>query len=514
VAPARIERCAVTAFVGFLLVAMMTARPYNHDDELYVTAGVLARHLILYKDFVYNQPPFYPLFLAVIFRGLASYYYLAARITSFVLAIAGARLMYVIACRTTGSPRLALAAPVLFATSTTVQSAGGSARNDILPCVLMLACAALVLAAPRVRRRDVGALTMALAGLLAALAVSCKLVYLFLPAATLLYLLAVRPWPSRATTAFVAGLLAGASLDLYYLAIARDQLLFNLFDFHLTLKSEWYVRNGEGWELEPLGRLYDAATSFVRDGVAPPALVTLGVALAILWRRGPLPALRDLTGLVATPTGYVALLAALSLPCAFEPYPSMPQYFVPTFALGSLLTLAAVARLGTPGRTLRRVLAAAFVAAIFVGTVRAVTYVPRMLSPRSWVAMQIHADGVAVRDGAGGKPICVATLSPIRPLDAGLTILPELASGPFLFRSGDLLSAARLDELRATSPSRLPELLDRRRPGAILVGFENDFTISVDDHFRDYARSRGFTAASPPAPEVWYSDGPGVGCVK
>src|SRR5262249_10861416 len=160
---------------------------------------------------------------------LSAYYYLAGRLTSFVLALTGARLMYVIARRTGASPRLALVAPVLFATSTTIQSADGSVRNDMLPCVLMLACVAIVILWSRARGRAFIGAAMALAGLLAALAVSSKLTYVFLPAGTLLYLLAAGSLSHRRTAvaAFVIGVLAGTSVDVYYLAIAREQMLFH-----------------------------------------------------------------------------------------------------------------------------------------------------------------------------------------------------------------------------------------------------------------------------------------------
>jgi hypothetical protein len=514
--PTRARRVAETVlasgFVLAVLFVMMAARPYNHDDEWYVTAGVLARHLTLYRDFAYHQPPFHPLVLSAVFRFLDGHYYLAGRLFSLALALGVAVLGWFITTRIAGSSRLGLVAALLFATSTTIQSAVGCVRNDILSCALMLGTVAAVLcgSGARTRRSLVG--WMVAAGVLASLGFSSKQTYVFVPAGTLLYLLLVAQLPNRGTAvlAFVAGGAAGALLDVYYLLVAGESFVYQLFQLNLVVLHDWYTRAGYPDDLTLGGRLYAAGRSFVRDGVAPAALVcaiaSLGTARAAGARFRPGRTL-------STPTGYLTVLFLLSVPCAFAPNPSHPQYFVPTFALG---TLIAVSLLGlhppssVPGRAVMAVLLAA---GMVVGTGRALSFVPNAVSRSSWVAMQIHADGLAIRAGAGGAPICVATLSPLRPLDAGLSIVPELASGPFVFRAGDAIDRVRLERIHGTSPSLLPDLLDRRRPGAILLGFENDWNILPDAPLRDYARAQGFRPG-PPVGEVWYADGPGIGCVR
>ena len=219
--PTRARRVAeavlASGFVVALLFVMMAARPYNHDDELYVTAGVLARHLTLYRDFAYNQTPLHPLVLSGVFGFLDGHYYLAGRLVSFALALIAALLGWFIAARITGSSRLGLVVPLLFATSTTIQSAVGCVRNDVLPWTLMLGTVAAVLCGWGARERRGVAAWMMAAGVLASLSPSSKLTYLFVPAGTLVYLLVAPGVPQRGTavTAFVAGGAVGALVDLY-----------------------------------------------------------------------------------------------------------------------------------------------------------------------------------------------------------------------------------------------------------------------------------------------------------
>ena len=508
----RVEAALASAFVVGLLFVMMAARPYNHDDELYVTAGVLARHLTLYRDFAYNQTPLYPLVLSAVFGFLDGHYYLAGRLVSLALALVAVALGWFIATRTTGSSRLGLVVPLLFATSTTIQSAVGCARNDVLPWSLMLGTVAAVLCGWGARERRGVAAWMMAAGVLASLSLSSKQTYLFVPAGTLLYLLLAPRVPHRgaAVLAFAAGGTVGALVDLYYLLVAGETFVYQLFRYNLVVLHDWYTRVGEADEFTLGGRLFSAGRSFVRDGVAPAALVCVVAVLATARWSGTRLALGRF---LATPVGYLTVLCLLALPCSWAPSPSHPQYFLPTFALG---TLIAVSMLGIhpPSSLTGRALAAlVLVLGMTVGTGRALTFVPNAVSPSSWVATQLHADGLAIRAGAGGEHVCVATLSPLRPLDVGLSIVPELASGPFLFRSGDAVDREHLERMHGTSPSRLADLLDRRRPGAILLGFEDGWSILPDAPLRDYARERGFRPG-PPVGEVWYADGPGIGCVR
>ncbi len=97
--------------------------------------------------------------------------------------------------------------------------------------------------------------------------------------------------------------------------------------------------------------------------------------------------------------------------------------------------------------------------------------------------------------GLKGK---VATLSPIFVIDAGLPAYSELATGPFFYRTADLLPPETVRALKAVSPETLYSLLDADPPAAIFTGYQ---TISIpantqDSRFEAYARSRGYRRVS------------------
>jgi len=299
-------------------------------------------------------------------------------------------------------------------------------------------------------------------------------------------------------------------VDLYYFLVAGDAFSYMMVRFNVVVATDWYTRAGLADELTIAGRLLAAGRSFVRDGVAPAALLCAVAGVVTARRSGSLP---SLARLASTPVGFLASLWLVSIPMSWTPKPQHPQYFLPTFVLGSLLAASILGLYPPTVRALRLAAAAVLALGMSAGVARAVTFAPGTLSPTSWVAMQVHADGLAIRAGAGGRRICVATLSPLRALDVGLSIIPELAAGPFLFRSGEVLGRERLAQLHGTSPSLLPELLDRRRPGAILVGFEVGWNIVPDAPLRAYALARGFTPG-PLVDALWYGGGPGVGCVS
>ena len=79
-APVWWERAAFAAWGGLIAVLLLAAAMttgITYDEDQHIAAGVLARHLRPYADFVYLQPPLYPLLLSVVF-GVADGHYLLA----------------------------------------------------------------------------------------------------------------------------------------------------------------------------------------------------------------------------------------------------------------------------------------------------------------------------------------------------------------------------------------------------------------------------------------------------
>ena len=113
--------------------------------------------------------------------------------------------------------------------------------------------------------------------------------------------------------------------------------------------------------------------------------------------------------------------------------------------------------------------------------------VTRLADRGAWSGVSVQRVAASVRQAleaagadAAGK---VATLSPLYAIEANLPIYPQLATGPFLFRVSDLLTAEQRQRFVAVSPQTLSDLLDADPPAAILVGFEGD----LDATLRAYA---------------------------
>lgn len=219
---------------------------------------------------------------------------------------------------------------------------------------------------------------------------------------------------------------------------------------------------------------------FMRKAWKRPSIVVLTsycvFALALLrTRRIPSPVRRLLY--VAVGLTFLACIAALL------PTPAYQQYFAMPYAC--LLITAAIAA-GIHGRVGSAVfvVVCAFGVLTAPATYRLTKLLKRGSAPtrveREAKSFDAHVDCTSER--------YVATLSPILPLEAGCSIYPELATGPFAFRVADHRSHALQEDVGVVGPSRLHALLKERRPHAILVGFEPRH----DGAFEAYARQEGY----------------------
>ena len=213
----------------------------------------------------------------------------------------------------------------------------------------------------------------------------------------------------------------------------------------------------------------------------------------------------------------MALAAGCSLTAlvtAFTPSPLFSQYFAMPVPFLVLWMAELYGKADAPARRLLTGLGlVCAVAAILVVLPRHTTALTRLVTPReSWSGLASVADSRTIRTAlaeAGafdataskGLPPRVATLSPVAALETHLAFYPELATGSFVYRIGDLLTPEQRAAYVATSPDTLAALLDDRPPAAILIGDEGDAEIPL----RDYAEQHGFRRAEVAldAGELW-----------
>lgn len=475
--PATIAALAVLAAVLF---AGAMAAPAHYDDEQYVAGAYFARHHALYRDFLSLQPPAYTAVVSAVFSLVGGYYYLTAKLITWVLSTGVMILLYSL-LRSLGASRSAsLVLLAGFLLSPFAMQAMHTGRNDIMPLFLLLAGIRLLIDAEGHPNRE--RVLLFGAGLALGLAAATKLTYVYAgPVAAL--------WLWRRNRAGIAALLLGGGMvALAMLPLLRDLDLirFALVDFHQLAPFDWYRAEGRAERLETGNKLGMLLALVIANGNATILAVGgLGIGLLVARRLRAIsvPPLPPATGLVGL------LLAGAAVFC-FLPTPSHPMYFASLAALGCLLAGALSPGIATRARPLL-LLAALLPAA------------PAALSPLGWCMLALKPEnwtGIGAHRTAGEIATLmaehrahgpVATLYPLVALDANAVLL-AFATGPFVFRSGHLYPAGRIEALNAIAPHTLETRFAATPPAAIVGGFDSPWSRPMDAALLDYAAREGY----------------------
>ena len=461
-----------------VMVALALLVPVDHDESQYVAAASLvARGLIPYRDFAYLQTPLQPYFVAPLAWLAPGWLLVAARIVNAAAMAGAAWLVGRTAIRLSG---VAIAGPLGVAAviaSDAVQFGGSVARNDALPMLMFAGALACWFGSERVsaRRAFFG-------GLLVALAASTKISYA-LPAAAAgtMALWHARAGDRRGVAALLGGLALGALPTVLFLALATRQFLFDAVHYSVDAVRAWQALNGTG---ERLDWLFKAKRLVGLMAMGP--LLVLLVAVAARWRSPtPRPLGLSLGGLL------LAALVASALPS-----PTYRQYLVPVVA--PLVLLAAARRAGIAAwlrahRGLAGIAGVIMAGCLVAGVSRSVTAVikaPPHERPIA-VARAAHRIGeLAARAGTIGG------LDPLLLVDSGLALDPRFATGPFLFRAGNLAACA--DETLCPLTYAHPEWLDRAPPRFLVSGSERVLPAALpgglDGVIDRWASRQGYTA--------------------
>lgn len=459
------------ALALLLLTGFCLGRGYNHDEEQFLAAAVLAMDAAPYRDFVYLQTPAYPLLLAGLFNvlGLEGGFFLVARLVTLVLTIAAMAAYWCHCVHEAGDRRVAAGIGLLFIASTAIQPAIDSLRNDMAPCAAMLWALVLLARGGRVR-------TMA-AGLLLALAVGLKLSYAFAP-------LILTGWMVFRHRSLLPWLVLGGALGAVPMApwiiAGWEGFVEGAFTYHRTTPALWHAEASLSayFSLEYLAE-------FLNRRVFTDAALCASLALLATRLLNRHPARDRSCNLPFGPLIAAALLFGLL------PRPPYIQYFMPFVAL-LLFALPHAWRRWSDGPARDAVAAAILILGALPGAVVMTANIPRLAQPDRWMVTRIAtaaADIGAAMKGSG-SPGPVLTLSPIPVLEAGLMIYPELAAGPFFYRTADRLPPDRLRHLRAVGRRDLANLLHNRPPTAILIGRED---AALEQPMLSYALTHGYT---------------------
>ncbi|MCG8545462.1 MAG: glycosyltransferase family 39 protein [Alphaproteobacteria bacterium] len=502
-------RAFATITLGVCAVLMLgntLSKGAIHDEEQYVFAGLLSVDRSLYSDFIYLQTPNLPLLLSAVFTPLDGYYFAAARLVSWAFNAGSMLIVFLLGRRLSGSIYAATILAMLFATSTLLLHTLSSARNDVMPCFFMLLSLLFLHLArrPGTPTEEISgtkwraAILCGLCGLSAAVAVGTKISYGFLPVVVFVFLMfgPDERWLKRLqwrVIPYLAGGVIGAAPIIYYATTAWDQFYFQNFTYHLTAPIDWYTRNDFAYKLDLKYRIREAFSVLNRDAVVVGAVFVLFV-LIFRYVNGGARALWLVVRDRFTSLFLVLIFAALVF--SLLPTPAHRQYFVPVVPLLLLLVACMYAFGAVAGRA---VMASLFAAIALVSSAPGVAALANA-SIKNFVkppaTERVNQTAVAMRQAirAAGTSGKIATLSPIRVIDAGLSVYPEFASGPFFYRTADRLDAATVRRQNGVSAKTLAGFLDRNPPAAIFTGFETDslWKHAPDAALEAYATTRGY----------------------
>jgi hypothetical protein len=198
---------------------------------------------------------------------------------------------------------------------------------------------------------------------------------------------------------------------------------------------------------------------------------------------------------VSRTTILLAVLALFALLGALMPTPSMYQYFYQVVPFLFLLVISCLYDwlAGQEGTCPRRglavhlVLAACLLLVLAGGRTLAATTWEQWHPNGRWALVKFMNTAERIRGMVGqGK---VLTLSPAYALAAGLRIYPELATGPFDFRTAHLLTPEERRLRRVIGAQDLDAALAARPPAAVLSGFDSPLDLPLER----WAHSHGYS---------------------
>lgn len=472
---------AVVSF-GFLVAIFLRMMSFDmrRDEELYATPAVLLNQYHLYSDFFYNHVPLSAWFFNGIFNLLGGGHVLfAARLGGFAGWIIFAVAVPIITFRLTRSLTMTVFATVVVLSNDLLLGPTGMAgTNNLLPFALAyLGLGLFLLGVMGEGRRW---LLVGVGGFFLALGAATKanaLGFVIPVAIAALFVPGNIGFLARFRTVMLplaVGGILGALPVLYYLATEPSLFLAHIVKFHTgPHPAYWAAKNA----VEP-----EVAMSLGAKVALAYAVWLSGANLFLLFAFALLAVLLIWGGTrhtwrLAANGANLLLLGAFLLMCAlcFAPTPSFPQYYAPPIVAAVLLLATVYRNFDLPMRLRARpALVAASLIIVLLNLPRLAPSLPSVFSPHSWTVARVHRYGVAIADrlaqaGLDGK---VATLAPIYPLEGGLPVYPELATGQFAYRSAPYTKPALARYYRAVSPDAIEGFLKDDPPAALLLGFE------------------------------------------
>ena len=372
-----------------------------------------------------------------------------------------------------------LATLALFTNQLFAFTAGRAWNHDLAVLTSLVALTALMQSYRQTRQ----GLWVIASGLSLGIAIGTRLTFLPLVFPFAFFIAVYRPSPGDRFTAlfFFFGALALALLPTWILwARAPSQFVFDNLIYNSTLNRTYAASLGKPgvW----LSRKLLFAVKLLKFPQNLSLCLAFGyLALWLPMRKRWKSILSDRE---IVPT--VCLLPFLFIG-AFAPSPSYKQYYyaiVPFLLVAVALGLARV--WNTSGKRRARIVAGLLAITSFVCFAFDLPIIRHLASPQTWTAFKVHQIGQRLRTFTSAN---VLTLSPIFPLEGGLEIYPEFATGPFAWRAAPFARDDLKPSLKMTDAKHLEEFLASRPAAAILIGFD---TNDLEQPLNTYAKRHNY----------------------
>lgn len=493
----------IAVFAG--LAARVLGFELRLDEQLYIPPAELLRESELYTGFFYNHVPLSAYYFYVLNLALGGeHLVLAARLGIVLGWVVMLSSVWAASLAISRSRLVALFCVLALETNILLLTVPGmTATNNFLQLVPAYAGLALfVLAVLHGKERPVKAF---FSGLCLSIAVGVKVsAIVFVPAlAVAAFLLPSGITVGRRmllmTLPMAAGGLLGAAPLFWLLLHEPTTFLAHVIDYHSGPHVAYWTeaRLSEPGVAFGLADKAQLAQSVWLQSTNLLLLVTL-ILLAVhaVWaeREGEIVRSRTYGSVVA-----LAAVAVMAAALSFLPTPSFEQYYVlplPVLVLAvPLLWRALPDRRRVHSTPVLVVLAGMMV---FLALPRLGEATARVATGEPPTHAKVEHAGGMIRRAMGDSRGPVATLAPIYPLEAGLEVYPQFATGLFAYRVVPMSEADQLEHYLVTGPEQLPELLDERPPAAILTGFHDE----LEAPFVDWAQANSYS----PAPDVDFTD--------
>ena len=505
---------AILLFFFLLIASSSLFKRLDHDEHQFVAPGALLarRGLVPYRDYPFFHTPYLIYLNAAVFH-LTKRLLLGARWVSILSAFGTLTLFYHAAAslfhsfgRRTRLIAAAAATFLLVANPIYVYTTGRAWNHD---APMFLALASFFAAMRGIRRQR--ARWLFLAGVLIGLASGARLTFIVASAIMLAvpFLAPSLSWPRRLR--FAAALAFGLGLALLPLALLalkfRDQFVFGNFTYPM-LNTAFRSASGYAKAMTPLQKL----RYLLIDTLLPPPTVAAAILLIILviiarrrWRQAGNPFRLE--------TQVLTLLSLAMLAAGAAPTPLFQPYFYTPVVLLALLGVYCAAAAWSDAAN--RTLVTRLLAIVLLVCIGPAAYAYRAVlwswNPHWWVPVGVHQEGVDLaracdaaiaprRSHSAPRPR-VLSIIPLVPLEGGLDVFEQLATGPFTVR----IAAAVAEQDEA-----LPKIMDPNdvarafwsTPNAVvLVGSRDHW--EEDQLLQAIGPSRLRSLPAPPNYQLW-----------